>query len=79
MSEEIKTITSPIKAIKAKCMDCCCMSRSAVEQCGATECPLYEFKLGKNPYRTGKGRVYTEEQKEQIRERFRKARVEKTN
>lgn len=49
---EKKIITNPVKVIRAKCLDCCCGSYSEVEQCSATRCALYPFRMGKNPYRT---------------------------
>lgn len=29
------------KAIKAKCLDCCCYDRDEVKQCTVESCPLY--------------------------------------
>lgn len=66
MSEKI--ITNPVKAIRAKCLDCCCGSYSEVEQCTATACALYPFRMGKNPYRAK--REYTEEQKQAMAEKL---------
>lgn len=40
---------TPIKAIRAKCLDCCCGSSDEVKACPCTNCPLYEFRFGKNP------------------------------
>ena len=68
-------ITSPIKAIRAKCLDCCCDSSNEVRMCTITDCPLYPFRFGKNPYRTK--REYTEEQRAVMVERLRKAREAK--
>lgn len=61
-------ITNPVKAIRAKCVDCCCGQYNEVRLCPVTNCPLYPFRFGKNPYRTKK--VYTEEQKKAIVERL---------
>lgn len=41
---------SPIKAIRAKCLDCTCNQQNEVRDCTITECPLYAFRFGKNPY-----------------------------
>ena len=60
-----KEITSPIKAIRAKCLDCCCGSASEVKSCTCQSCPLYAFRFGKNPFTT-RGKNYTEEQKKEI-------------
>jgi hypothetical protein len=46
---------SPLKAIRLKCLDCCCGSAHEVKLCTAEKCPLYLFRLGKNPNRTGVG------------------------
>lgn len=48
---EQKTITNPVKAIRAKCLDCCCGSPYEVEHCTISRCELYPFRMGKNPYR----------------------------
>lgn len=45
-----KEITSPIKAIRAKCMDCTCGQYREIELCPIKKCPLYPFRYGKNPY-----------------------------
>lgn len=47
-------IKSPLKAIKAKCLDCSGDYVSEVKGCPITDCPLYPFRLGKNPYLAGK-------------------------
>ena len=65
----MKEITSPIKAIRAKCLDCCCGSSNEVSFCTCSECPLYAFRFGKNPYYK---RQYTEEQKQAMVERMKK-------
>lgn len=70
-----KKITSPLDAIKEMCIDCCGGERSWVKECTSLNCALYEFRLGKNPYR--KSREYTEEQKEELKERARLARESK--
>lgn len=44
---------SPLKAIRLKCLDCCCGSSNEVKLCTAAQCPLYPFRLGKNPNRAG--------------------------
>ena len=41
---------SPIKAIRAKCVDCCVGDLSEVRKCVATSCPLWPFRMGKNPF-----------------------------
>lgn len=68
MEDELK---SPIKAIRAKCLDCCCDQKEEVKLCPATTCPLYPFRLGKNPFRK---REMSEEQRKAAAERLAKAR-----
>lgn len=52
-------ITSPLKAIRAKCLDCNYTSPE-VKACPCKACPLYHFRFGKNPFRK---RKMTDEQK----------------
>ena len=61
-------ITSPLKAIRAKCIDCCCEQLNEVKYCPASNCPLHPFRFGKNPFRAK--RELTEEQKEVLRQRL---------
>jgi hypothetical protein len=63
---------SPIKAIRAKCLDCCCDQLGEVKLCPAKDCPLWPFRLGKNPNRV---RNLTDEQKQAAKERLAKARA----
>lgn len=35
------------KAIRLKCLDCCCGSYAEVRQCSATNCPLYRYRMGR--------------------------------
>ena len=48
-------ILTPIRAIRAKCLDCCCGSAQEVKLCPITDCPLYPYRMGHNPNRKGKG------------------------
>ena len=69
--------TNPIKAIREKCLDCCCYQKEEVKLCTCTDCPLYPFRMGKNPFR--KKRELSEEQREQAAERLQSARKAKSN
>jgi hypothetical protein len=40
-----------LKAIRAKCLDCSCGSRSEVANCVVKTCALYPFRMGRNPWR----------------------------
>jgi hypothetical protein len=42
--------TSPAKAIRAKCLDCCCGSPAEVSRCHIIDCPLWAFRMGRNVY-----------------------------
>lgn len=64
---------TPMKAIRLKCIDCCNGSYSEARLCPATDCPLYPFRLGKNPFR--QKREYSDEEKAAIADRLAKARV----
>ena len=67
-----------LKAIKIKCLWCCCGSRSEVEACDcgpdndhpAAVCPLWAFRLGKSPNK----RVMSDEQRAASAERMAKMR-----
>lgn len=48
--EEIK---SPLKAIRAKCLDCMCDQPAEVRLCPCVDCPLYPYRMGHNPNRKG--------------------------
>ena len=38
------------KAIRKKCLDCCHYQPAEVRKCVATDCPLYPFRMGKDPH-----------------------------
>ena len=42
---------TPVKAIRAKCLDCCCGQMKEVRLCTAENCPLYPYRMGKRPKR----------------------------
>lgn len=62
---------TPLKAIRAKCLDCCCGSTEEVKLCTIPTCPLYKYRLGKNP--AIKRAPLTDEQKQAVRVRFEKS------
>lgn len=61
------TVT-PMKAIRAKCLDCSCGSSNEVKECPVKSCPLYVFRFGKNP--NIPKRILTEEQRQAAAERM---------
>jgi len=65
-------ITSPLKAIRASCVDCMGGQRKLVKQCDLRGCPLWPFRMGKNPFRSN--RNLTSEQRSEIGERLRRGR-----
>ena len=35
------------KAIRLKCMDCCCGNSAEVRRCQAENCPLWRYRMGR--------------------------------
>ena len=46
----MKNLT-PMRAIRQKCLDCCCYQPKEVTLCTVTNCPLYAFRTGHRPKR----------------------------
>lgn len=44
---------TPLQAIRAKCLDCCCGQAKEVRFCVCPDCSLFPFRFGKNPNRAG--------------------------
>lgn len=34
------------KAIRYKCLDCCCYQPNEVRECTVTDCPLWRYRMG---------------------------------
>lgn len=66
---------NPLKAIRQKCLDCCCYQPSLVAQCELEHCALHPFRMGKNPFRAK--RSLSAEQKAALAERLAEGRREK--
>ncbi len=47
---------TPMRAIRLKCLDCCCESSTEVKLCPDQDCPLWGYRSGHNPARAGIGR-----------------------
>ena len=62
---------TPMKAIRAKCLDCN-GTANEVKLCPCTDCALWPFRLGKNP--NIKPRNLTEEQRQAAAERLKSVR-----
>lgn len=59
--------TTPLKAIRAKCLDCSCGSAAEVRECVIPTCPLFPFRMGHNP-----NIKLTDEQRQQRADNLRK-------
>jgi len=46
---------SPMKAIRRKCLDCCCGNDAEVRRCHIETCSLHPYRFGRNPSRKGIG------------------------
>lgn len=46
---------TPMKAIRAKCLDCSCFQSKEVKLCTIPDCPLFSYRFGHNPARKGLG------------------------
>lgn len=45
------TKTELLKTIRSKCLDCCCGQVQEVKLCTSTNCPLYDYRLGVDPFK----------------------------
>lgn len=72
MIEEDQKILTPLRSIRAKCIDCSAGSMKEVRECVMLDCPLYPYRLGKSPNR--KPRILTDEEREALRQRMAKMR-----
>lgn len=52
-------ILRPLKAIRAKCIDCCGGSAREVRFCEIETCPLFPYRFGKKPRRAEKMPVFS--------------------
>lgn len=69
--------TNPVKAIREFCLECSGDSTAEVKNCTRTVCPLFPFRMGKNPFR--QRREMTEEEKKVLADRLREARKNISN
>lgn len=67
-----KSKGNPLAAIRLFCLECMGGVRAEVDMCTAGECPLYNYRLGKNPYH--EKRQLSEGYKQQLAERMRNLR-----
>ena len=38
---------TPRKAIRYRCLDCCCFDTTEVRECAAYDCPLWSYRMGR--------------------------------
>lgn len=38
------------KAIRLKCLDCCCGSSAEVRRCASVKCPLWRWRMGREEH-----------------------------
>ena len=50
------------KAIRLKCLDCCCGNSAEVRRCHITECPLWNYRMGSLKRSIGEESEETEEE-----------------
>ena len=60
-----------MKAIRKKCLDCCCNQRNEVDLCPAYTCPLWPYRTGISPF-SERTKTMSEEQRQAASERFKK-------
>jgi hypothetical protein len=66
--DELRTLghpESPIKAIRSKCRDCV-YSDAEIRKCVQASCPLWPFRMGRNPFHgQSRGAAAEEEEAEE--------------
>ena len=63
---------NPLRALRERCIDCCCFQPAEVRRCVSVDCPSWPFRMGTNPFR--EKRVLTDEQKAEMAKRLIEAR-----
>lgn len=53
-------VMTPVKSIRAKCLDCCCGQAVEVRQCPCMDCSLWPYRLGHRPGKVELGGHKTE-------------------
>lgn len=67
---------NPVKAIREKCLDCCGGSKAEIRKCVSTDCAIWPFRMGTNPFR--KKAVLTAEEKKRRAQRLRSGSISVT-
>ena len=64
---------TPMQAIKAKCIECCCGDKKEARMCAITRCPIWQFLEERRKQKETKAkRILTAEEKAALSERLRK-------
>jgi hypothetical protein len=48
-------LSAILKAIRGKCLDCTAQQIDEVRNCNIEQCPIYPYRMGKNPFSNRKG------------------------
>jgi hypothetical protein len=75
MENQVQNHTTPLKAIREKCIDCSGWSLKEVSLCCMPECSLYPYRFGKSPFR--KKRDLSQEEREAVALRLHGGRAKK--
>jgi len=67
-------LLTPVKAMRAKCLDCMCGVSNEVKLCTIPECPIYPYRFGRRPEGSYKKRILSPEKKKKMAETLKKAR-----
>lgn len=51
----IDTPLRPLRAIREKCLECCCLQQAEVKRCHIQDCTLWPYRMGRRPNHAGKG------------------------
>ena len=53
---------TPIKSIRAKCLDCMCGNTAEVRRCPCKDCALYPYRMGHRPKKNEGGMEIPEDE-----------------
>lgn len=61
-------VLRPLKAIRAKCLDCSNGSFVEVKNCPVVKCPIYPYRLGKRPIKSNEELIESDEEEQDEQE-----------
>ncbi|WP_084201460.1 hypothetical protein [Geobacter pickeringii] len=73
----MQTTLTPIKAIRAKCLDCSNNQYGEVRVCPINKCPLWPYRMGRRPKADGDDVVPSDAHDEQMHEAHNEAHTER--